>query len=50
MNDRTICRGQEIQRRVRRLRKRKTIGVASAFVALGLMIIACLGNLNGEWM
>lgn len=48
MNDRTICRGQEIQRRVRRRRKMKTISVASAFAALGLIIIACLGNLNGE--
>lgn len=48
MNDRTICRGQEIQRRVRRRKRRKTIGIASAFATLCLITIACLGNLSGE--
>lgn len=48
MNDRTICRGQEILRRVRLHRRRKTIGVASAFTTMCLIMIACLGRVYGE--
>lgn len=48
MNDRTISRGQEILRRVRCYKKRRTIGVASIFATLCLIIIACHERTNGE--
>lgn len=50
MNDRTICRGQEIQRRIEMRKRQKMVGILSTIATFCLIIIACLGKMSGDWI